>query len=586
MKRLLSAVIFISVFVTSVLAFAITPSAKIENEITRNPDYLYKDYVDEIYDQIFDFDSYVASIDITNGLCYVKIDIRSWNMDIAVAKHLFVSMHRQYPELFFLSGLFIFTNNSGNVAGTVNMYSDYLKEDIPGMVKQVEYETLSVLSEASKIPTDLGKVLYIHNYITLNTRYNEDVLEGRKGIPAVYDIYGVLVDRDAVCQGYAYAFNYFMHRLGIPSDFVRSAEMSHGWSLVKLGDHWYHIDPTFDDPAYDLSGRIRYSYFLRSESGILAEGHSGILSVNDENATTTTYTTGTEYDSLFMQDSTGYYGNISYCGDRWYFIKRDPSARSRNFSICVTDDPFVSADDLEYTVIKTLSSYWYADESYVYSLTYPGICANNGRIYYSTSSGIYSCAMDGTDTQTIVEPEKPNRYTNIYGISVRSGYVYYNFESEINERTSLPEILSCKLPDTPCTLPLTPTDNFEYSTDGVYIWDIPEGATASDIMNSFLEDTYITDLDGNVISENDRIGSGYTVHTPAHSGLAPSYYILTVTGDLNGDTYTNGKDIIRIKRYVSNKDAVIPFMRSADLDGDGMITENDLLKIIGSVSEK
>ena len=44
--------------------------------------------------------------------------------------------------------------------------------------------------------------------------------------------------------------------------------------------------------------------------------------------------------------------------------------------------------------------------------------------------------------------------------------------------------------------------------------------------------------------------------------------------------------IIRIKRYVSNKDAVIPFMRSADLDGDGMITENDLLKIIGSVNEK
>lgn len=587
MKKIISLLMFVAVCITSMPLAAVQASAQTEYEITRNPDYLYTEYVDAIYDELFNFDAYVPySSEDNDYKCYIKIDISQFQLQRDVVISVVTSMHRQYPELFFFSGAYsMYTNYLGVIVALV-LYSEYEADDLPVMQKQIEAETAVILNEASKLPTDVSKVLFVHNYITLNTRYNENVLNGGDGTQSVYNIYGTLVDHDAVCQGYAYTFNYIMHRLGIVSDFVRSGSMNHGWSIVKLGDSWYHIDPTFDDPVYDFVGYMRYSYFLRSEAGILSEGHKDIISLNTENGTTTTYTTGTDYDNLFMRDQTNYFGNISYCNGMWYFIKRDPNALSNTFSICATADPFVSESELEYTEIKTLSCYWRASESSSYAVTFPGITTYNGRIYYSTAEGIYTCTLDGTDTVTVYKPERPNSYTNIYGLTIRNGYIYYNFESVRNNRTSHPEMYSCELPEFPYMSTLTPTEDFAYSTDGVYIWGIPEGTTMADIANSFVEGVYVTDCDGNVIASSDPVGSGYIVYSAEDSGLAPSYYILTVTGDLNGDACINSKDFIRIKKYLSGLDADIPYIRSADIDGDGVITESDLTEILNTIMAK
>ena len=85
---------------------------------------------------------------------------------------------------------------------------------------------------------------------------------------------GVLIDKKAVCEGYAAAFKAFMDELSIPCKLVSgkassngdfTGRVNHAWNRVEVGGVWYQIDVTWDDPVPDQKGKVRYKYFLLSE---------------------------------------------------------------------------------------------------------------------------------------------------------------------------------------------------------------------------------------------------------------------------------------------------------------------------------
>lgn len=71
-----------------------------------------------------------------------------------------------------------------------------------------------------------------------------------------------------VCDGYARALTLLLREAGIESYYLSSK--THAWCMVKLGNRYFHVDPTHDDNPRD------YDHFLKSDNDIkkCSAGHS------------------------------------------------------------------------------------------------------------------------------------------------------------------------------------------------------------------------------------------------------------------------------------------------------------------------
>lgn len=92
----------------------------------------------------------------------------------------------------------------------------------------------------------------------------------------IRSIYGVFVDRKAVCAGYARAMQYLLNVLGIECAFIVSD--THAWNLVKLEGDYYHIDATWGcgkntDPSKYVSDAVNYDFFCLTTEEIMRLEH-------------------------------------------------------------------------------------------------------------------------------------------------------------------------------------------------------------------------------------------------------------------------------------------------------------------------
>ncbi len=76
--------------------------------------------------------------------------------------------------------------------------------------------------------------------------------------------YSAMVNGEAVCAGYARAFQYLLQQLGIPCYYCTGyADESHAWNIVALDDGYYNVDVTWDDAAegsYDFFNKTDADY--------------------------------------------------------------------------------------------------------------------------------------------------------------------------------------------------------------------------------------------------------------------------------------------------------------------------------------
>ena len=117
-----------------------------------------------------------------------------------------------------------------------------------------------------------NKIRTIHDYLIDNLEYDATVSRDN-----IYNIYGALVNKKTVCEGYARSFKSMMDEIGVPCIIacgigVNSAGQSenHAWNYVKLDGQWYAIDVTWDDPVIigngKLNNELRYKYFLKGSN--------------------------------------------------------------------------------------------------------------------------------------------------------------------------------------------------------------------------------------------------------------------------------------------------------------------------------
>lgn len=112
-------------------------------------------------------------------------------------------------------------------------------------------------------------IVELIDYDTIGLREQELDPDSDKKPDNLRSIYGVFVEKKAVCAGYAKAFQYITNRLGIECAYVRGCCNSgewHAWNIIKLEGDYYYVDATWDDhtntderkngPAY-----VSYDYF-------------------------------------------------------------------------------------------------------------------------------------------------------------------------------------------------------------------------------------------------------------------------------------------------------------------------------------
>jgi hypothetical protein len=130
--------------------------------------------------------------------------------------------------------------------------------------------------------TDLQKEIALHDYVLENTIYDMKTSDQNLVSSDAHTAYGLLLNGQAVCDGYAEAMHLLLTMSGIESDVVYGNEaeseelqqsgwdfnVGHEWNIVKIDGEYYHLDVTWDDNSQDMYKTTSYEYFNKSDKAM------------------------------------------------------------------------------------------------------------------------------------------------------------------------------------------------------------------------------------------------------------------------------------------------------------------------------
>ncbi len=146
-------------------------------------------------------------------------------------------------------------------------------------INMIEQEKDNLINQC-KDKNTVEKIRIVHDYLVDTIDY--DLQAGDD----IYNVYGALINKKSVCEGYARSFKYIMDDLNIPciiacgigKNKAGSAE-SHAWNYVQVNEQWYAIDVTWDDPVITGPGKLseqqkqenQNKYFLKGANAFFED---------------------------------------------------------------------------------------------------------------------------------------------------------------------------------------------------------------------------------------------------------------------------------------------------------------------------
>ncbi len=245
---------------------------------------------------------------------------------------------------------------------------------------KMTYELEDVTDEILKYVegmTDFEKVLYIHDYLVISAEYYYSPEDGgdEPGLPeGMSEHYKecIMVYKSGVCSAYTYAYNYLLGLCGIETKYLSSSGMNHGWSMVKLGGEWYHVDCTWDDPVSDRIGLTRYDYFLLSDEEIADDDHNHYGWVPN-----TTVAQSNVYSNMPRKDS----DYAAYGEGKWVYSEYVNSAYNLYVCDLYGNNPTLIAEKKLYDALDIYNGYIYSTDGKVLYKTEIANPSNSGAIY-------------------------------------------------------------------------------------------------------------------------------------------------------------------------------------------------------------
>ena len=189
------------------------------------------------------------------------------------------------PDIFYLSPNKMYLNIETITTGNKVKYNVYInngteinylsdefssKQQVDNAIAQLEQVKNSIIQNRTGNTYDDIKM--VHDYLVDNVTYDTSISK-----PHIYNIYGALINKEAVCEGYARAFKYLLDNMNIPCVLVvgkatntQGRSENHAWNYVQSNGRWYAVDTTWDDPVVVGGGTAsqssKYKYFMKSAS--------------------------------------------------------------------------------------------------------------------------------------------------------------------------------------------------------------------------------------------------------------------------------------------------------------------------------
>jgi hypothetical protein len=227
-----------------------------------------------VYDMFLDMvehrniDGYKSSIVASDSTVSKLGDDYFWNV--------FMAMYYDHPEYFYLmeGGSKIHAYSTTAAGMTTYVYEMDPPDEIESsQIDLFEKATKAFMQDIDLTLPDDEIELQIHDKLIQTVSYDYELFgKGSKVDDLGYTAYGALVedssghDNMAVCEGYSMAFEYLMHKAGIPcacvSGVARHEEpsdtdnMGHAWNVVRIDGKWYEVDTTWDDRDFSDSEGI------------------------------------------------------------------------------------------------------------------------------------------------------------------------------------------------------------------------------------------------------------------------------------------------------------------------------------------
>ncbi|MBD5474450.1 MAG: hypothetical protein HDR17_00425 [Lachnospiraceae bacterium] len=354
------------------------------------------------------------------------IDISAYNIPydssgLNILGNLVSGILNEHPDLYFVERRYGYRGNGTIITAItftyINTYDD-------AAFKQ---SVTTALSRVDSQMSDLEKAVVLHDYLTVNCEYDYQNYLNKTILPDSYNAYGTLVNRTAVCQGYALTYKYLLNQVGIDCYMVTSTSMNHAWNMIVLDGKYYQVDVTWDDPVWDKIGQSVHTYMFCSDAVFQDANHQHYDWYVTSGGEVVDYqATDTRYDNAFWTNCDS---PLVLAGDECYYVSSKGSINKTNLSQITNQG----------TTVVSIGTWpvWGGGGSWGGSFS--GLFQIGDRLYYNDSSSIYSIAMDGTGKREEFTADTSTGY--IYGSAYCQGKVLYALHKDPNE-TGKEEVLT------------------------------------------------------------------------------------------------------------------------------------------------
>lgn len=355
-----------------------------------------------------------------------EIDMRRYKLTRGAEAESFVAgVINEHPDLYYVSGY------SYSYVPTTNLMVCVIPKYLTGFDDNAfQVMVDDAMSEIEEDMSDLEKAIVLHDYIVLNCEYDYQNYLDEKLPREVYTTYGTLVNRKAVCQGYALTYKLLLNMAGIECYMVTSDTMNHAWNMIRLDGQYYQVDTTWDDPVWDKYGLVAHRYMFLSDAVFQVKSddrspHTGWKITKGSLVVDLTADSPRFDNEFWIRCNSPLVLDHGAC----YYIESGGNASGYGI---VKQRNLASGAE---SVLLDRIGRWNTNDGRYWVGAFSGLFRMGDRLYYNTATHICSIPIGGGASQIETEMLSSGD-KNVYGVAFCQGKIRYVLKTKPGEEST------------------------------------------------------------------------------------------------------------------------------------------------------